>query len=367
MLKGLLVGLKKASDATAVRKAATKARKAVRENSKIKGSEEKDALAEISAMANKLIESKTKKVYDGKKKATPESVKGAVKGERSKARADAAKASSKTGKDGTQKPVGKDGKEAAAGRLGRSGASDQADYEVELGKAGTVESGKKSVPSFADMETSNKNRLKRNKKVAELETKEEKGTITAEEKKDLDNLNAASKRQDIARTRKGSAERSVASRKDKGISLAGEGGKIKVGAKAKYKDSELIGSNTNGIVRDTGEILGNPTPNQMDMAIRNLEARSRLTQEAKRNLAKLKRMSKSDRQDASLRRMERRLKDTGKDKPRNFKRGGLAQPNANQTGLKKLPTAVRNKMGYMKRGGKVTKGHVDMRKGGLFR
>ena len=107
MLKGLLVGLKKASDATAVRKAATKARKAVRENSKIKGSEEKDALAEISAMANKLIESKTKKVYDGKREATPESVKGAVKGERSKARADAAKASSKTGKDGTQKPIGK--------------------------------------------------------------------------------------------------------------------------------------------------------------------------------------------------------------------------------------------------------------------
>ena len=51
---------------------------------------------------------------------------------------------------------------------------------------------------------------------------------------------------------------------------------------------------------------------------------------------------------------------------RGYKRGGLTQPTPNQTGLKKLPTAVRNKMGYMKRGGKVTKGHVDMRKGGLF-
>jgi len=49
-----------------------------------------------------------------------------------------------------------------------------------------------------------------------------------------------------------------------------------------------------------------------------------------------------------------------------FKRGGLTQPTADQTGLKKLPTPVRNKMGYMKRGGKVTKGHTDMRKGGLF-
>ena len=282
------------------------------------------------------------------------------------------KAAEKARKRGAQKPVveerlsGSTISEPAAGRLGRSGASDQADYEVELGKAGKVESGKKSVPSFADMETSNKNRLKRNKKVAELETKEEKGTITAEEKKELDRLNAASERQDVARSRKAAEKRSTDARKDKGISLAGEDGKIKVGVKTKYKDSQLIGSNTNGIVRDTGEILGNPTPNQIDMAIRNLEARSRLTQEAKRNLAKLKRMSKSDRQDASLRRMERRLKDTGKDRPRNFKRGGLAQPNANQTGLKKLPTAVRNKMGYMKRSGVVKTGHIDMRKGGIF-
>ena len=49
-----------------------------------------------------------------------------------------------------------------------------------------------------------------------------------------------------------------------------------------------------------------------------------------------------------------------------FAKGGLTKPTADQTGLKKLPTPVRNKMGYMKRGGKVTKGHVDMRKGGLF-
>jgi len=52
--------------------------------------------------------------------------------------------------------------------------------------------------------------------------------------------------------------------------------------------------------------------------------------------------------------------------PMPFAKGGLTKPAADQTGLKKLPTPVRNKMGYMKRGGKVTKGHVDMRKGGLF-
>lgn len=281
------------------------------------------------------------------------------------------KATEKARKRGAQKPVveerlsGSTVSEVAAGRLGRSGASDQADYEVELGKAGKVTRGRLSEPRM--QEAASKGSRKRADKVAKLETKEEKGTITAEEKKELDSLNAASKRQDVARSRKAAEKRSTDARKDKGISLAGEDGKIKVGAKTKYKDSELIGSNTNGIVRDTGEILGNPTPNQIDMAIRNLEARSRLTQEAKRNLARLKRMSKSDRQDASLRRMERRMKDTGKDKPRQFKRGGLAKPAADQAGLKKLPTAVRNKMGYMKRGGKVTKSHTDMRKGGLFR
>ena len=31
--------------------------------------------------------------------------------------------------------------------------------------------------------------------------------------------------------------------------------------------------------------------------------------------------------------------------------GGLKEPSANQVGLKKLPTSVRNKMGYMKEGG----------------
>ena len=52
---------------------------------------------------------------------------------------------------------------------------------------------------------------------------------------------------------------------------------------------------------------------------------------------------------------------------KDMKRGGvLKTPAANQTGLKKLPTAVRNKMGYMKRGGTMRTGHADMRKGGMF-
>ena len=49
-------------------------------------------------------------------------------------------------------------------------------------------------------------------------------------------------------------------------------------------------------------------------------------------------------------------------------KGGLATPTATQTGLKKLPTAVRNKMGYMYGGGMAKKKKVtnmDYRKGGL--
>jgi len=53
-------------------------------------------------------------------------------------------------------------------------------------------------------------------------------------------------------------------------------------------------------------------------------------------------------------------------KEKGMKEGGLAKPSASQAGIKKLPTAVRNKMGYMKRGGLAKSGSTDMRKGGMF-
>ena len=60
----------------------------------------------------------------------------------------------------------------------------------------------------------------------------------------------------------------------------------------------------------------------------------------------------------------------GKDygKPGGYNMGGLATPTAKQTGLKKLPSSVRNKMGYMYGGGMANKknmGSTDYRKGGL--
>ena len=59
-------------------------------------------------------------------------------------------------------------------------------------------------------------------------------------------------------------------------------------------------------------------------------------------------------------------KDYGK--PGGYSMGGLTAPTANQTGLKKLPSSVRNKMGYMYGGGMASKKKVtnmDYRKGGL--
>jgi len=52
--------------------------------------------------------------------------------------------------------------------------------------------------------------------------------------------------------------------------------------------------------------------------------------------------------------------------PSPFNKGSLVQPKEGQTGLKKLPSKVRNKMGYMNRGGLAKSGSTDMRKGGMF-
>ena len=53
----------------------------------------------------------------------------------------------------------------------------------------------------------------------------------------------------------------------------------------------------------------------------------------------------------------------------NMNKGGLKMPTADQVGLKKLPTPVRNKMGYMYGGGMMKKprmSSMDYRKGGLL-
>ena len=65
--------------------------------------------------------------------------------------------------------------------------------------------------------------------------------------------------------------------------------------------------------------------------------------------------------------LRKMMQEEAAEKKKDMNRGGvLKAPAADQTGLKKLPTPVRNKMGYMKRGGTMRTGHADMRKGGMF-
>ena len=46
-------------------------------------------------------------------------------------------------------------------------------------------------------------------------------------------------------------------------------------------------------------------------------------------------------------------------KKKGYAAGGLKMPGADDKGLKKLPKAVRNKMGYMAKGGMAKKGYRD--------
>ena len=51
-----------------------------------------------------------------------------------------------------------------------------------------------------------------------------------------------------------------------------------------------------------------------------------------------------------------------KKKKKGYAMGGLKYPSADQKGLKKLPENVRNKMGYLSKGGMMKKGYA---KGGM--
>lgn len=206
--------------------------------------------------------------------------------------------------------------------------------DVESGRAGKVT----QATGTTMKDASSLGSRARARLVSALETMEEKGTISKEDKALLDRLNALSEKSDKARTTAATKTKADAQSKAKGVSVAGEDGIIKAVPKTKLKDKDMmVGNTTNGITKD-GEIIGNPTDNQMKIVIRNMEAREALSAAAKANLARLKRMTKKDRQDAALRNMERKLKDTGADKSgRAFKRGGTAR-----------------------------NGHADFRKGGMF-
>ena len=197
--------------------------------------------------------------------------------------------------------------------------------DVEAGKAGKVTRGSRSMTRM--QEALSEGSRKRSKTVAELETKAEKGTITKEERTLLNRLNRLSREADEARTSAAAKTRREKTSKDKGVTLSEMGGgRRTVGKKEKLKASDMmIGNTENGITKD-GEIIGNPTDNQVNTVIRNMNAREKLSAEAKRNLAKLERMTSRQRGDTALRQMERNMRDTGPDKSgRAFSRGGAVK------------------------------------------
>ena len=218
-------------------------------------------------------------------------------------------------------------------QLDEGQAPSRGTLDVEAGRAGRVTVGRSSMPTMKDALSMGSR--KRAKLVAKLENLEEKGDITKTQKMMLNRLNALSRQADEARTSAAAKTRRDKAAKDRGVSLAGMEGKITVGTKPRLKDSDMmVGNTTNGITKD-GEIIGNPTDNQIAAVVRNLDARKRLSTDAKRNLAKLKRLSKRQRQDRAISRLNRDIRDTGPDR--------------------------KNKGGLMKAV------HTDMRKSGLFR
>jgi hypothetical protein len=178
----------------------------------------------------------------------------------------------------------------------------------------------------------------RAKLVTGLELKETKGTITKQEKKLLDKLNAASKK-----VAEDAPIKAAITKKGKRTLPKGEYMHINTG--------ELIKDPKNAKDLPDGKkmYILNPTDNQKKKAAENAKVRERL-----------KKLKQSPEKDAKqLVRNRMRI-------PMN--KGGLKMPSADQVGLKKLPTAVRNKMGYMYGGGMTKKpkmGNTDYRKGGM--
>ena len=184
--------------------------------------------------------------------------------------------------------------------------------------------------------------------VTKLEAKRRDKTITKEETKLLNKLNAASAKvaEDVpvkaAITRKG---------------------------KRTLEKGNYMNRNTGEVIKDPMNVkdlpggrdlyILNPTDNQKIKARQNYEVRE-----------KLRKRKESPKRDANTqKKLVRNILAKDPKRRKDMKQGGLKMPTADQVGLKKLPTAVRNKMGYMYGGGMAKKpkmGNMDYRKGGLL-
>jgi hypothetical protein len=199
----------------------------------------------------------------------------------------------------------------------------------------------------------------RAKLVVGLELKETKGTITKQEKNLLDRLNAASKK-----VAEDAPIKAAITKKGQRTLPKGEYMHINTGVLIKDpKNAKDLPGGKKMYILD-------PTDNQKEKAAQNAEVRERLK--------KLKQSPERDAKQLVRNRMRipigslanKRAKNLPKgDITKKMNKGGLKMPTADQVGLKKLPTSVRNKMGYLYGGGMMKKprmSSMDYRKGGLL-
>ena len=178
-----------------------------------------------------------------------------------------------------------------------------------------------------------KGSMDRAKKKVALENKKRDKTITKKEKETLKKM----QKEDVEATRK-------------------QGG----GQRGKAKPDDF--KTAQKMLEDTGEMgaaFERLTKNEQDRLIKSTKI--------KQKLKKQKEMPKDD-----AKTQTQLLKNQLAKNPTrraNMNKGGLKMPTADQVGLKKLPTPVRNKMGYMYGGGMMKKprmSNMDYRKGGLL-
>ncbi len=178
-----------------------------------------------------------------------------------------------------------------------------------------------------------KGSMDRAKKKVALQDKKRDKTITAKEKETLKKMEKA----DIEATRK-------------------QGG----GQRGKAKPDDF--KTAQKMLEDTGEMgaaFERLTKNEQDRLINSTKIKQML---------KKKKEMPSDEAKTKKKLLQKQLA-TDPTRRANMNKGGLKMPTADQTGLKKLPTPVRNKMGYMYGGGMAKKprtGSMDYRKGGLL-
>jgi len=315
-------------------------------SSQIKKAEKKGDKATVK----KLKSAKTKIINKKKKLADKDKAKKDLAAKNKKARSQKSLATEKGVKFGRKKtmvmakdrPFGKDldyqtGARGEAEVIGRPGGRAAV---AQTARAGKINIGDDAVgfDNFLELQKS-KGIFKREKAMRALEKIIENGTATqkAQAKTMLKKMKSAARRSDIEATRKQTGGQRGKAKPDD----------YKIAQKKLEEDGEM------------GEEFDRLMDNQKAALIRS----TKLKQQLKR-----RKEMPSDEAKAK-KKLAQRIMAT--DPTRGKAQGGmgLKMPTANQVGLKKLPTAVRNKMGYMYGGGMAKKprmGSMDYRKGGLL-